>query len=70
MKSKVTQKAVIRYLQEIYPNKATFDEIATNMGITGIALVDLEYALYRLYKTGRAVRVNCPDQFSRYGFSH
>lgn len=70
MKSKVTQKSVVNYLQGIYPNKETFDEIAEHMGLSGVALVDLQYALNRLYHTGRLVRVNCPDQCSRYGFSH
>lgn len=69
MKKSVTQKSVIKYLQGIYPNMMTFDEIAENMDISGVSLVDLQNALYRLCQIGRLVKINCPDQCGRYKFS-
>ncbi len=70
MKSIVTQKSVLNHLKGIYPKMKTFDEIANDMNIYGVALVDLQYALSRLYQTGRLVRICCSDQCARYKFSH
>lgn len=57
MKTKVTQKSVVEYLRGIHPVKQSFDEIAEHMGLSGVALVDLQYALSRLCQIGRIVKV-------------
>lgn len=57
MKTTVPQKCVVKYLQEIYPQKATFEEIAEGIDLLNFDCIDLQNTISRLCQTGRVVRV-------------
>lgn len=68
MRTTVPQKYVVKYLQEIYPNKATFEEIAEGIDLLIFDYLDLQDAISRLCIKGRVVKVVAANRY-RYGLS-